>query len=360
MLNKNDGVLIKLLNSAITYLGDFQDTFQNKEIRRKYLSVLNEIFDLFKNKNGDDFDEQIHKSLYEIYCHIMENVNMTEEWKIKNLREEFSMFFLKQIPKYKNELYEENIWGAISEYMVVDTMEEYSRKISLYYKNILLEERWEIFEKMIEFIRGELVRYHLNIVYCKKIVSFMKGFNEKGVFPSDLQFLNRYLDTAVSEMILVQTKLFSNANTNKQDNFGFDYLKAFISNYSKDRKEVSKLLGGETRKKIKEAKDNCKKLENIRNGMLAHYDVRTIQEGITDIVSIDELEILYDISVDLLEIMSLHYFERKDSAFLRMIEIHGFRKAVLENPIMDMNRTPDLDEYLNILRGRFIDKMTLK
>lgn len=95
MLNKNDGVLIKLLNSAITYLGDFQDTFQNKEIRRKYLSVLNEIFDLFKNKNGDDFDEQINKSLYGIYCHIMENVNMTEEWKIKNLREEFSMFFFE-------------------------------------------------------------------------------------------------------------------------------------------------------------------------------------------------------------------------------------------------------------------------
>lgn len=153
MLNKNDGVLIKLLNSAITYLGDFQDTFQNKEIRRKYLSVLNEIFDLFKNKNGDDFDEQIHKSLYEIYCHIMENVNMTEEWKIKNLREEFSMFFLKQIPKYKNELYEENIWGAISALTSRNFTTQNIRASSCRFNNSYWHFLLDVSEKGIQIMR---------------------------------------------------------------------------------------------------------------------------------------------------------------------------------------------------------------
>ena len=271
MLNKNDYCLSELLKSAIEYLSDFQDTFFDKKVRREYISILDEIFRLFENKNIDDFDEKGHKMLLSDYYET-KDMNLTEEMKIKNLREQFSLFFLKQIPKFENELYEESVWGAISKYMVVDTMEEYSSNISFYYKNILQEGCYETFEKMLEFIRSELVRYHSNILYIKKIVSFMNEFNEKGIFPLDLQFLNRYLDTAFSEMILVQTKLFSNANTKKQDNFGFDYLKAFISKYAKDER-VNELLGGKTRKKIKSAKDKCKKLEDIRNGMLAHYDV---------------------------------------------------------------------------------------
>lgn len=357
MPNKNDYCLSELLKAAIDYLSDFQDTFLNKKVRREYLNILDEIFRLFENKSVDDFDEKSYKMLFSNYY--VKDINLTEEMNIKNLREHFSLLFLKQIPKFENELYEENVWGAISEYMVVDTMEEYSSNIPFYYKNILQEGCYETFEKMLEFIRSELVRYHSNILYIKKIVSFMNEFNEKGAFPLDLQFLNRYLDTATSEMILVQTKLFSNANTKKQDNFGFDYLKAFISRYARDE-SVNKLLGGDTRKKIKDAKDKCKKLEDIRNGMLAHYDIRTIQKGVIDTVNIEELEELFDISVDLLEIMSLHYFERKDIAFLKMIEIHGFRGAVCENIIMNNCQITDLDNYLNLLRGRFIDKIIIK
>lgn len=58
--------------------------------------------------------------------------------------------------------------------------------------------------------------------------------------------------------------------------------------------------------------------------------------------------------------MSLHYFERKDIAFLKMIVIHGFRGAVCENIIMNNCQTTDLDDYLNLLRGRFIDKIIFK
>ncbi len=357
MLNECDIELVRLIRFAISYLEKFQDTFQSKEVRREYLKILDKIVEFLGNKNGDDFNEKFFKYLYEEYYSIVKKTDKTEEWKTEHLREQFSMILIRQIPQYRDELYEENIFGKISEYMVLDTMEEYSKKIPFYYKNCLLEEDWETFETIMEFIRGELVRYHLNIAYVKKITSFMAEFNEKGVFPLDLQFLNRYLDTAVSEMILVQTKLFSNANTVQQKNFGFDYLRYNISENSKN-KEVNKLLG-EIRKKIKVAKDKCKKMEKIRNGMIAHYDIKLIQKETIDTVSIEDLEELYEISVDLLETLSLHYFERKDSAFLEMMNKHGFKKAVVENPIFEPKLTSDLDEYLNILRERFIDKIQI-
>lgn len=45
MCNKNDDELVKLITVAISYLEEFQNTFQSQEMRRKYLNVLNKIFE---------------------------------------------------------------------------------------------------------------------------------------------------------------------------------------------------------------------------------------------------------------------------------------------------------------------------
>ena len=354
MPNEYDNRLITKLTIAMECFEDFHKNYEDQKIRKKYYLALDDVFDFLENANNDDFHEEYAKQWYQIYYdYNKRNINR-REIRIEKLRKSFSYHFLKYILQTEENNSMEEIQSKISKYIVNDTMGEYNANVTLYYKNILEPQQYETFEKMVEFIRRELVRFYTNIIYVEKILSFMHEFNEKGAFPLDLSFLNRYLDTAMSEMILVQTKLFSNANTQKQDNFGFDYLKAFIARNSKD-KNVNTLLGGKVREKIKKGKEKCKKLENIRNGMLAHYDVKTVQEGINDVVNLEDLKYMFDLSAELLEMLSLYYFERQSIFNLEMIEIHGFKKVFCQNFLIDNCMSTDLDRSLNLLRRNFID-----
>lgn len=76
----------------------------------------------------------------------------------------------------------EEIQSKISKYIVNDTMGEYNANVTLYYKNILEPQQYETFEKMVEFIRRELVRFYTNIIYVEKYYLLCTNLTKKEHF----------------------------------------------------------------------------------------------------------------------------------------------------------------------------------
>ena len=77
-----------------------------------------------------------------------------------------------------------------------------------YYKNILTEESFDMFEKIVTLLQGEIHFFYENLVYTQKVFAFINEFKKDGIFHTDLLFLKTFLGTASSNRILIACKLF--------------------------------------------------------------------------------------------------------------------------------------------------------
>lgn len=255
-----------------------------------------------------------------------------------------------------------------------ETKEEHfiaeSSTISDYYKNILLEKYHAEFEQILESIQHDLKLFHTNLVYTEKILNFINiEFETEVFFLQDLAFLQLFITNTVSSMILTTYKLvLDTANIQSKKNGGLSYLKSLINTKMLDDKVTKETI----RNKLREVKplfkeyESLSKLGNIdilRNSKIAHYDIGKQDEIKKIKVDLDTLLKIYNISVDIFEILSLKYFERNSSFNYKMIEIHSFKKFVCQSAMMN-NPNPfsqlDLDSYFSYLRRNFVSSLSNK
>ena len=67
---------------------------------------------------------------------------------------------------------------------------------------------------------------------------------------------------------------------------------------------------------------------------------------------------IFENSVEILELLSLKYFEYKGSDDQEMIRTHGFEKFLIKNIWINSDSNTDLDLFFNTLRLNFMDNLT--
>lgn len=74
-------------------------------------------------------------------------------------------------------------------------------------------------------------------------------------------------------------------------------------------------------------------------------------------MGIEEFENVFDLSCEILELLSMKYFWYKNRIFYEMIVIHGFKAFVCQNSLLH-NPNPvgkmDLDIFFDTLRKDFV------
>lgn len=231
-----------------------------------------------------------------------------------------------------------------------------------YYKKLFDERYYGEYENILCLIRNELKLYDMNLIYCRKIVDFLTNeFEEKGVYITQTIFLKNYLNNAVDSMILTICKMFlDNPDTGKKKNCGMKYLQSYIgTNLKNDDREA---VHEELRKasdKIKAVTKIAVKLKDLRNSLIAHFDIEEIETVKQIKMGIEEFESVFELSCEILELLSMKYFLYENRFSYEMINIHGFKSFVCQNPLLHnpnpMART-DLDIFFDILRKDFICK----
>lgn len=316
---------------------------------------MNDIFNILDNPEVIFASESFQK----IQQHYKDDAeNNSEEEHIKWRRKGFTRLLMKNSLVWKDKLEEDDtVWEAMDRYIVEGTMDEYSSKIPLYYKNFMPIESHSEFEEIVDLIRNELILYHTNLIYSKKIIDFLDNeFAKDGAFPTQILFLRQYLNVATSEMILVSTKLFSPTNTQKNISTGFPYLKNYVAKNCGENSGVKGVLGSEIRTLLKDGSKKCETLVKVRNALIAHYDIKKISE-IRDIrINYDELKELYQLSVLILQKLSFYRFERMSCIYPNLIRCQGFEKAICQNPWMGCTRL-DIDDYFSVLRQSFVSNL---
>lgn len=356
-MNLQDRKLYEMIQKGSELVENFRTDFKDAFILQAFLEHIDKIFELIDNP---ETKFECDKCIKLQNCYRREKEEITERDTLRR-RKMLAKLFLEN-SAWKDKMEEdEEIWTDMDRFLIEGTMDEYNKKNSMYYKNFMADEAQGKYESMLELIRTELVSYSTKLMYCKKIISFLeKEFPEKGVILLHTHFLNEFLNTAVSEMILVAMKLFATTNTSKNENFGFYQLKDYISKNCNGNKDVRAYLGNkELKKEMKKGQEKCLELKIIRDALIAHYDISRIQEARETRVSFEDLEEWYNLSVKILEKLSFYKFHRQDCVYARMINIHGFEKTVCQNIYNSFSKT-DLDEYLDVLRMFFIDKLNLK
>jgi len=352
-MTEYDYALNELLQEAIRKLDNFPEDFKCIDKLDAYLKVTDKIFQYLQ---GDDaiYENPDFVKLKNHYVNWFDDD--CEEVKITKFRESISRLLLKNSKIWKEKFDEDgSVWEKIDEFIVGRTFDVFTNRIPLYYKNILDHEHQIEFEKMVDLIRKELINYYLNIFYCNKIIHFLNDeFSIDGVFISDITFLQRYLDVAASEMILVCTKLFSKEKSKNNENFGFEYLKNFIGKNNIKKREVNSILGDEVKKILNEGKNKIKELKEIRDGIIAHYDLKRVDELKKTKIKYELLEEMYELSVRLLEILSFNRFHRLTCVYPKLIKYNGFKKIVCQKM---MPNTVDIDNYFEVLRYNFLPRL---
>lgn len=237
-----------------------------------------------------------------------------------------------------------------------------------YYKNVLLEDYHAEFEQILKSVQHDLKLFHTNLVYTEKILNFINTeFITEGAFPQDLAFLHLFITNTVDAMILTTYKLvLDNANIKSKKNGGLSYLKSLINTKKLDDELTTKTI----RNKLKEVRPLFKNYETLcnqgnidvlRNSKIAHYDIGR-QEEIKK-VDWDTLLKIYNVSVDIFEILSLKHFERRSTFDYKMIEIHSFKNYVCQNVMLNNpngSTQLDVDGYFSYLRRNFISSLSNK
>ena len=76
-------------------------------------------------------------------------------------------------------------------------------------------------------------------------------------------------------------------------------------------------------------------------------------------MGIEEFESVFELSCEILELLSMKYFLYENRFSYGMIDIHGFKSFVCQNPLLH-NPNPlgntDLDIFFDTLRKDFINK----
>lgn len=243
-------------------------------------------------------------------------------------------------------------------------------KIDDYYKNILIEESHTQFEQVLESIQYDLKMFHTNLVYTEKIINFInEDFKIKGVFPQDLIFLNLFITNAVTSMILTTHKFaLDKENVEKKRNGGLSYLRSLVNVQSINNLETKKIANGKTRevKLLFNKYEQLSKQGNIsllRNSKIVHYDVGKQDELENLKVDLNTLLDIYNVSVEIFEILSLKYFERISSFNHKMIKLHSFKNFICQNITM-YNPNPaaqlDIERYFVFLRKNFVNSLLEK
>ena len=178
---------------------------------------------------------------------------------------------------------------------------------------------------------------------------------------SILPTCSKTVDNTVDSMILAICKMFLNApDTGKKKNCGISYLQSYIGkNLSRDNREIVQEKLRDAGDKIKKVKKIADKLESLRNSLIAHFDIKKI-ESVKEIkMGIEEFESVFDLSCEILELLSMKYFLYENKFSHEMIDIHGFKSFVCQNPLLHnpnpMGKT-DLDIYFDALRKDFVKK----
>lgn len=242
--------------------------------------------------------------------------------------------------------YYEIIDKELSELLLKETMNH-----EHYYKNILTEESFDMFEKIVTLLQGEIQFFYENLVYTQKIFDFINEFNRDGVFPTDLLFLKTFLATASSNMILIACKLFfvGSVDYKTKENICFNYLRQYIFDNAKDKDIVQTKLRN-VKNSLKTLKLELLPLDELRNTYIAHYQMNKAPESIK--IDINSVKKIYDVACELLEELSLMYFQGKDIGGYNFIRYQGFKKAICQNLIMDNIQKLDIETYFDYLRCR--------
>ncbi len=244
--------------------------------------------------------------------------------------------------------YYEIIDKELSELLLKETMNHV-----YYYKNILTEESFDMFEKIVTLLQGEIHFFYENLVYTQKVFDFINEFNRDGVFPTDLLFLKTFLATASSNMILIACKLFfvGSVDYKTKENICFNYLRQYIFDNAKDKDIVQTKLRN-VKNSLKTIKQELQPLDELRNTYIAHYQMNKAPESIK--IDINSLKKIYDVACELLEELSLMYFQGKDIGEYNFIRYQGLKKAICQNLIMDNIQKLDIEKYFDYLRCRQI------
>lgn len=237
--------------------------------------------------------------------------------------------------------------------MLTNSLLEETVNHSNYYKKILREDAFETFEKIITLLQSEIQFFYENLVYTQKIFDFINEFNRDGVFPTDLLFLKTFLATASSNMILIACKLFfvGSVDYKTKENICFNYLRQYIFDNAKDKDIVQTKLRN-VKNSLKTIKLELLPLDELRNTYIAHYQMNKAPESIK--IDINSLKKIYDVACELLEELSLMYFQGKDIGEYNFIRYQGFKKAICQNLIMDNIQKLDIEKYFDYLRCRQI------
>ena len=235
-------------------------------------------------------------------------------------------------------------------------LENEAKSNALYFKNHLKPDSFEMFEKMIDLIGGELKHLYVNIFYSNKIIIFLNNeFAKNGIYPTQIMFLNDYLHTAMSNMILVLTKIFSTSNTKKGTNFSLDYLQWFIFINTCNKEIMKEIINKEYKDSLKKCKQKLEPFIMVRNSYIAHYDINVIDIIKDYRISIQEIKSIFNVAVQLFEKISLYKYHFMDTAYHNMIKYNGFKSAVCQNLFLDKG-IPDIEFYFNTLRKDFIHR----
>ena len=187
--------------------------------------------------------------------------------------------------------------------------------------------------------------------YMKYYVMIDNEFNKDGAFPTDLLFLKTFLATASSNMILIACKLFfvGSVDYKTGENISFNYLRQYIVDNAKD-KDIVQIKLKNVKKSLKTIKQELLPLDELRNTYIAHYQMNKAPESIK--IDINSLKKIYDVACELLEELSLMYFQGKDIGGYNFIRYQGFKKAICQNLIMDNIQKLDIETYFDYLRCR--------
>ena len=353
----------------------------------------------FSNKKEWNIDEYLQKINY--FCNQITEIPLTDDLQtiIRNLDLppniskplETDLCYLQDKCKKNNQSQSDNILECIalfSHYFAVisnnlhndknltlqvqltEEIEQYffskdNKKMNGYYVNLLDPKCYDEFEQILNFLKRELLIYDVNLTYCKKILHFIDNeFSKKGILPTQLIFLKQFLNNASDSMILVIAKLyFDSCDIGKKQNCGIKYLQSFLNQEMRkitddSKKNLLHQILKDAGKMIKEVKLIAPEIELLRNSSIAHYDIQS-SENISNIsIAINKMEKIYDLSAEILEYLSLKYFERANIFSAEMINLHGFKSFVIQNPWMH-NPNPvgkmDLDLFFDTLKKYFYE-----
>lgn len=222
-----------------------------------------------------------------------------------------------------------------------------------YYKNLFHEKDCSEYEMILHFIQDDLKKYDVNLTYCKKIIDFITNkFNGNCIFVTHTIFLKSYLCNALDSMILTICKMvLDKPDVAKKENCGIKYLQSYVNrSLTEEKRAIVKQELRTVGDKIKEVQNKTQMLENLRNSVIAHFDIGKREDVQKIKVSIEELENVFELLCKTFEILSMKYFLYFDIFSKKMIDVNGFKAYVCQNPIIhNHNEKMDIDIFFDEL-----------